>query len=49
MCRGQFHWLSDESRMRAMKAGAVGFLTKPCNADHLIGYLDKALTGSSGM
>ena len=30
-------------RARAMKAGAVAFLTKPVNADHLLGYLDKAL------
>ena len=30
-------------RARAMKAGAVAFLTKPVNADHLVGYLDKAL------
>ena len=30
-------------RTRAMKAGAVGFLSKPCNDDHLLGYLDKAL------
>ena len=30
-------------RIRAMKAGAIGFLSKPCNDDHLLGYLDKAL------
>jgi FixJ family two-component response regulator len=30
-------------RARAMKAGAVAFLTKPVNADHLVGYLDRAL------
>jgi len=30
-------------RARAMKAGAVAFLTKPVNADQLLGYLDKAL------
>ena len=30
-------------RARAMKAGAIAFLSKPFNADHLIGYLDKAL------
>ena len=29
-------------RARAMKAGAVAFLTKPVNADQLLGYLDKA-------
>ena len=30
-------------RARAMKAGAVAFLSKPVDADHLIGYLEKAL------
>ena len=30
-------------RARAMKAGAVAFLTKPVNTDQLLGYLDKAL------
>ena len=30
-------------RARAMKAGAVAFLSKPVNADHLLGYLEKAL------
>ena len=30
-------------RARAMKAGAVGFLLKPVDANHLIGCLDKAL------
>ena len=30
-------------RIRAMKAGAVGFLSKPYNHDHLLGYLEKAL------
>jgi FixJ family two-component response regulator len=30
-------------RIRAMKAGAVGFLSKPHNHDHLLGYLEKAL------
>ena len=30
-------------RIRAMKAGAVGFLSKPCNDDHLLGSLEKAL------
>ena len=32
----------DGVRARAMKAGAVAFLTKPVNADQLLGYLDKA-------
>ena len=30
-------------RTRAIKAGAVGFLSKPYNHDHLLGCLDKAL------
>ena len=30
-------------RIRAMKAGAVGFLSKPYDDDHLLGYLEKAL------
>ena len=30
-------------RARAIKAGAVAFLTKPVNPDHLLGYLGKAL------
>ena len=30
-------------RARAMKAGAVAFLSKPVNPDHLLGYLGKAL------
>ena len=30
-------------RMRAMKAGAIGFLSKPINHDHLLGCLEKAL------
>jgi len=30
-------------RARAIKAGAVAFLTKPVNGDHLVGYLGKAL------
>ena len=35
---------SDENvRIRAMKAGAVGFLSKPCNDDHLLGCIEKAL------
>ena len=30
-------------RARAMKAGAIGFLTKPVNIDHLVGHIEKAL------
>ena len=33
----------EDVRVRAMKAGAIAFLSKPFNADHLLGYLDKAL------
>ena len=34
---------NDTARARAMKAGAIAFLTKPVNADHLVGHLEKAL------
>src|SRR6476646_3313158 len=30
-------------RARALKSGAVAFLSKPFNQDQLLGYLDKAL------
>ena len=33
----------EDVRMRAIKAGAVGFLTKPCNHGHLLDCLAKAL------
>ena len=33
-------------RARAMKVGAIAFLSKPVNADHLLGYLDKALNAA---
>jgi FixJ family two-component response regulator len=33
----------DRIRASAMEAGAVGFLSKPCNEEHLIGCLDSAL------
>ena len=33
----------DNVRARAMKAGAVGFLVKPVDPDHLIGCIEKAL------
>lgn len=33
----------DGARARAMKAGAVAFMSKPYNVEHLIGCLDKAL------
>ena len=36
----------DRTRTRAMKAGAVGFLAKPYDADHLIGYIEQALKAS---
>ena len=36
----------DSNRARAMKAGAVGFMSKPYDVEHLIGYLGKALKGS---
>ena len=37
----------DDVRIRAIKTGAVGFLTKPCNSDHLLGCLEKMRSGSS--
>ena len=33
----------EDVRMRAMKAGAVAFLSKPCNEGDLLACLDKAL------
>ncbi len=33
----------NNARARAMKAGAIAFLSKPVDLDHLLGYLDKAL------
>ena len=33
----------EDVRARAMKAGAVGFLSKPINHDHLVGCLANAL------
>lgn len=36
----------DSARARAMKAGAVGFMSKPYNVEHLIACLDKALKAS---
>jgi FixJ family two-component response regulator len=33
----------EDVRIRAMKAGAIAFLSKPFNADHLLGYLERAL------
>jgi len=32
-----------------MNTGAIGFLSKPCNGDHLLGYLEQASQGSLGM
>ncbi len=34
---------NDNVRARAMKAGAVGFLSKPFDVDQLIGCIEKAL------
>jgi FixJ family two-component response regulator len=33
----------EDVRIRAMNAGAIAFLSKPFNADHLLGYLERAL------
>ena len=33
----------DRIRERALEAGAIGYLSKPFNEEHLIGCLDKAL------
>ena len=33
----------EKARARAMNAGAIGFLSKPCNDDLLLGCLEKAL------
>jgi len=33
----------ENARTRAMKAGAIGFLSKPFNDDQLLGYLEKTL------
>jgi len=32
----------EDVRIRAMKAGAIGFMRKPCGDEHLLGYLNKA-------
>ena len=32
----------EDVRIRAMKAGAIGFLRKPCSDEHFLGYLNKA-------
>ena len=34
-------------RKRAIKAGAVAFLSKPCDGDHVLGCFEKALSGSA--
>jgi FixJ family two-component response regulator len=36
----------ENTRARALKAGAIGFLTKPFNAKRLIEYLQAALANS---
>ena len=36
----------ENARVRAMKAGAIAFLSKPFNNDDLLGDLDKALKAS---
>ena len=33
----------DRTRTRALEAGAIGYLSKPFDEEHLIGCLDKAL------
>ena len=38
--------LDENVRARAMKAGAVAFLNKPVNLDHVLAYLGKALKAS---
>jgi FixJ family two-component response regulator len=40
---------NDNVRASAMKAGAIAFLSKPCDGDHLLDCLEKALSGESGM
>jgi FixJ family two-component response regulator len=35
----------EQVRLRALKAGAVGFLSKPFSDDNLIGCLDRAIAG----
>jgi FixJ family two-component response regulator len=36
----------NHARARAMKAGAIGFLSKPFDANHLIWCIEKALQGT---
>jgi FixJ family two-component response regulator len=36
---------SEKARTRAMKAGALGFLSKPFNVADLIGCLEKSVQG----
>ena len=33
-------------RTRAIKAGAIGFLSKPCDDTRLLGYIEKALNAA---
>ena len=39
---------SENARARAMKAGAVGFLSKPHDANHLTGCIEKAFRAHPG-
>jgi FixJ family two-component response regulator len=37
----------EELQRRAMKSGAIGYLRKPCNDDHLVAYIDAALASGT--
>jgi FixJ family two-component response regulator len=38
---------SEDTRAFALEAGALGFLSKPCDEQRLIGYIDLALKNSA--